>query len=97
MDKLPYEEILQAINECTEDLDRAESMATNKAQVLIAHLDRVHDMRATRAKRAGEYMGVHRRGNEQVKGAVAVTLPAIRGEHEADNRAEDQYADTGGV
>ena len=95
MDTLPYEEILQAVAGCVADLDRSEEISNGMLARLFAPMDRLEDIQATRAKRADEYAGQHRRASEQVKGHIATTLPGVK--HESDCRTEDQPADPCGV
>lgn len=95
MSDLPYDDILQAVAECVADLDRADEISNGMLGRLFAPMERLQDLQATRAKRADEYAGTHRRAFETVKGSVTAELPEPQ--HETHDRTEDQPVDIGGV
>jgi len=93
--QLPLEDILQAIAECTKDLDRADQAHDACMQSMTATITAAQEQRALREAKASEFKGVHRRSIEQIKGRVDVIAPRVH--YETNDRAENKHADPCGV
>ena len=75
MNTLPYDDILQAVADCTADLDKSSEINNALLQRLFAPMDKLQDIRENRAKAAAAYEGTHRRAEEQTRGSVGATMP----------------------